>query len=119
MVEQSWQIKYTKRVQQDLQNYAALADSLCREVRVSNLKKISRGERNNISIAIPPLGRDKTKRLLNIIAQDPYTSPPNFEKLCGFENVYSRRINIKHRLVYEVFKEQKIIKVISLWGHIA
>ena len=61
--------------------------------------------------------KDKTQRLLDIIARDPYESPPNFEKLYGFENVYSRRINIKHRLVYEIFKEQKIIKIISLWGH--
>lgn len=87
MVEQCWQIKYTKRVVADAQKLASVG-----------LK-------------------DKTQRLLKIIAQDPYASPPNFEKLCGFENVYSRRINIKHRLVYEVFKEQRIIKVISLWGH--
>ena len=61
--------------------------------------------------------KEKTQRLLDIIAEDPYKTPPSFEKLIGFQNVYSRRINIQHRLVYEVIKEERIIKVLSLWGH--
>lgn len=59
----------------------------------------------------------KVQRLLAILKEDPFKKPPYFEKLFGFENVYSRRINIKHRLVYQVFKEEKIVKVVSLWGH--
>ncbi|MBR1734735.1 MAG: Txe/YoeB family addiction module toxin [Alphaproteobacteria bacterium] len=61
--------------------------------------------------------KEKTQYLLDLIAEDPYKTPPNFEKLLGFRNVYSRRINIKHRLVYELFPEQKMIKVLSVWGH--
>ena len=61
--------------------------------------------------------KEKTQRLLDIIAEDPYKTPPSFEKLIGFQNVYSRRINIQHRLVYEVIKEERIIKALSLWGH--
>ena len=61
--------------------------------------------------------KEKTQRLLDIIVEDPYKTPPSFEKLIGFQNVYSRRINIQHRLVYEVIKEERIIKVLSLWGH--
>ena len=61
--------------------------------------------------------KEKTQRLLDIIAEDPYKTPPSFEKLIGFQNVYSRRINIQHRLVYEVIKEKKTVKILSLWGH--
>jgi Txe/YoeB family toxin of toxin-antitoxin system len=61
--------------------------------------------------------KEKTRKLLDVIANDPYATPPHFEKLEGFESVYSRRINIKHRLVYQVFKNEMTVKIISLWGH--
>jgi Txe/YoeB family toxin of toxin-antitoxin system len=61
--------------------------------------------------------KEKTQKLLDIIARDPYETPPHFEKLEGFNDVYSRRINIRHRLVYQVIKKEKILKIISLWGH--
>lgn len=60
----------------------------------------------------------KTKMLIDLIKENPYISPPTFEKLQGnLAGAYSRRINIKHRLVYEIFDEEKIIKIISLWSH--
>ena len=60
----------------------------------------------------------KAKALLEIIKVNPYQTPPRYEKLVGdLEGLYSRRINIQHRLVYEVFEEEKVVKVISLWTH--
>ncbi|CAL7960425.1 toxin YoeB [Gammaproteobacteria bacterium] len=59
----------------------------------------------------------KLKELINIIKQDPYANPPKFEKLVGFKDIYSRRLNIQHRLVYQVFDNELSVKVISLWGH--
>lgn len=82
-----WTIKYTKQV---------VNDSL--KIKAAGLKR-------------------KTERLLNLISENPYANPPSFEKLLGFQNVYSRRINIKHRLVYEIIKEENTIKIISIWGH--
>lgn len=59
-----------------------------------------------------------TKNLISIIKQSPYQTPPSYEKLVGdLKGLYSRRINIKHRLVYQVYEEEKVIKVISLWSH--
>ena len=60
----------------------------------------------------------KAQKLLEILEQDPFTSPPPFEKLIGdLDGAYSRRINIQHRLVYQVIKELRIVKVIRLWTH--
>jgi len=59
----------------------------------------------------------KLKDLINTIKQNPYADPPKFKKLSGFENVYSRRLNIQHRLVYQIFDNELSVKVISLWGH--
>ena len=62
--------------------------------------------------------RPKAERLLSILANDPYQSPPRYEKLVGdLLGVYSRRINIQHRLVYQVVDDQKIVKVIRMWTH--
>lgn len=59
-----------------------------------------------------------TKALIDIIRENPFKNPPPYEKLVGdLQGLYSRRINIKHRLVYEVLEEDKIIKIISLWTH--
>lgn len=60
----------------------------------------------------------KAKALIDLIKENPYQTPPTYEKLVGDLNgLYSRRINIQHRLVYEVFEAEKIVKVISLWSH--
>ena len=56
--------------------------------------------------------------LLEILQEDPFKSPPSFEKLVGdLAGAYSRRINIKHRLVYQVIESEKIVKVIRMWTH--
>lgn len=82
-----WQIVYTKQAQKD-------SDKIVRNFL-----------------------KEKTERLLAIIEQDPFQKPPEFEKLIGKDDVYSRRINIRHRLVYQVLEEEKIIKVIRMWTH--
>ncbi len=61
---------------------------------------------------------DKTKNLIEIIKVNPFQNPPPYEKLVGnMSNLYSRRINIQHRLVYEVFESEKTIKIVSVWSH--
>ena len=82
-----WSIKYTKQV---------VNDSL--KIKRAGLK-------------------EKAQRLLDLIAENPYATPPSFEKLLGLQNVYGRRINIKHRLVYEIINDKKTVKIISIWGH--
>ena len=60
----------------------------------------------------------KAEALLEIIANDPFQNPPPYEKLVGdLAGTYSRRINIQHRLVYEVFKEERTVRVLRLWAH--
>ena len=60
----------------------------------------------------------KAKALIDLIRKKPYQTPPSYEKLLGdLQGAYSRRINIKHRLVYEVLEEEQTIKIISLWTH--
>ena len=60
----------------------------------------------------------KVKLLLNVLRNNPFQNPPPYEKLLGdLEGAYSRRINIQHRLVYQVFEEEKIVKIISFWSH--
>lgn len=62
--------------------------------------------------------KDKCQKLLDILAINPFQTPPPYEKLTGdLEGCYSRRINIKHRLVYEVFFEEKKIKILRMWSH--
>lgn len=83
-----WKIVYTKQAQKDAQKLSS-----------SNLA-------------------DKAKELIAIIKRDPFTNPPSYEKLIGDLNgAFSRRINIQHRLVYQVLEEDKIIKVIRMWSH--
>ena len=61
---------------------------------------------------------EKAKALIEIIRSDPYQMPPPYEKLVGDLNgAYSRRINIQHRLVYEVYETEQTIKILSLWTH--
>ena len=60
----------------------------------------------------------KAKALIELLRDDPYRKPPPFEKLVGdLQGAYSRRINIKHRLVYEVLEEEHTVKIISMWTH--
>lgn len=60
----------------------------------------------------------KAKALIDLLAINPYTTPPHYEKLQGdLSGAYSRRINVKHRLVYEVDEINKTVKIISLWSH--
>jgi len=86
----TWEIVYTKQAQKDAKNLAS-----------SGLK-------------------NKAKSLLDIIQKDPYQNPPPYEKPVGdLSGAYSRRINIQHRLVYQLYEKEKIIKVIRLWTHYA
>ena len=60
----------------------------------------------------------KAQELLEILATDPFQNPPPFEKLVGdLDGAYSRRINIQHRLVYEVFKKERTVRVLRMWTH--
>lgn len=60
----------------------------------------------------------KTQDLLDILAEDPFATPPRYEKLVGdLAGCYSRRINIQHRLVYEVLPEERVVHVLRMWTH--
>ena len=84
----SWSIVYTKQAQKD-----------ARKIASANL-------------------RFQAQRLLDIIAENPFQTPPPYEKLLGdLAGAYSRRINIQHRLVYQVYPAARTIKVIRMWTH--
>jgi len=84
----SWRLVYTTQAQKDAKKLAA-----------SNLKK-------------------KAQALLDILREDPYQTPPPYEKLVGdLVGIYSRRINIQHRLVYEIIEAERTVKVIRMWTH--
>ena len=84
----SWDLVYTKLAQKDAKRLAA-----------AGLKP-------------------KAKSLLNLIEENPYKSPPPFEKLVGdLAGSYSRRINIQHRLVYQVYEDHHVVKVLRMWSH--
>ncbi len=84
----SWQIIYTKHAQKDAQKISA-----------NGLK-------------------NKVQELLIVISENPFQNPPPYEKLVGdLSGAYSRRINIQHRLVYEVLQETKMIKILRMWSH--
>jgi toxin YoeB len=62
--------------------------------------------------------RQRVEALLQILRENPYQSPPRFEKLIGdLAGTYSRRINIQHRLVYEILHEPRTVKIIRMWSH--
>ena len=83
-----WKLYYTKQAQKDARKLAS-----------SGLKL-------------------KAQELLKIIENNPYQTPPPYEKLVGdLSGAYSRRINIQHRLVYQVLEEENAIKVLRLWSH--
>lgn len=84
----SWRLVFTKQSQKDAQKLAS-----------SGLKQ-------------------KAQELLKILEVDPFQNPPPFEKLVGdLAGAYSRRINIQHRLVYQVLDEDRAVKVLRLWTH--
>lgn len=84
----SWRLVYTRQAQKDAKKLSA-----------SNLKK-------------------KAQTLLDILREDPFQNPPPYEKLVGdLVGAYSRRINIQHRLVYEVIESEHVVKVIRMWTH--
>ena len=84
----SWRVVYTRH---------ALIDA--KKIAQSNLKK-------------------KTIELISLLEQDPFQNPPQFEKLVGdLEGAYSRRINIQHRLVYQVLTEERVVKILRMWTH--
>jgi Txe/YoeB family toxin of toxin-antitoxin system len=62
--------------------------------------------------------RPHAEKLLALLAENPFANPPPYEKLVGdLAGAYSRRINLQHRLVYQVFQEEKVVKVIRMWTH--
>lgn len=84
----TWQLVYAKQAQKDAQKLAA-----------AGLK-------------------DKAKALLAVVQENPYQNPPPYEKLVGdLIGAYSRRINIQHRLVYQVLQSEQVVKVLRLWSH--
>ncbi len=84
----TWQLVYTKQAQKDAQKLAA-----------AGLK-------------------DKAKSLLAVVQENPFQNPPPYEKPVGdLAGAYSRRINIQHRLVYQVLQEEQVVKVLRLWSH--
>ena len=61
---------------------------------------------------------EKARSLIELVRKDPFQTPPPYEKLLGdLSGAYSRRINVKHRFVYEVLEKDKIIKILSMWTH--
>lgn len=62
--------------------------------------------------------KPKAQQLLQLLAEDPFARPPSYEKLVGdLQGAYSRRINIQHRLVYQVLEADRTVKVLRLWSH--
>ncbi len=62
--------------------------------------------------------KEKALELTDLLQEDPFKKPPQYEALVGdLSGIYSRRINIQHRLVYQVYEEEKVVKVIRMWSH--
>ena len=60
----------------------------------------------------------KAKALIELLKENPFQNPPSYEKLVGdMDGLYSRRINLKHRLVYQVYETEKVVKIVSAWSH--
>ena len=74
------------------------------------LKDIEKLKQNNLVT--------KAKNLIEVIKVNPFQNPPPYEKLLGdLKELYLRRINIQHRLIYQVFEDKKLVRIISLWSH--
>jgi toxin YoeB len=77
-------------------------------------KQAQKDAKKLVSAGLKP----KAQLLLDILAADPFQNPPPYEKLIGdLAGAYSRRINIQHRLVYQVLKTERVVKVLRLWTH--
>ena len=77
-------------------------------------KQAQKDARNLSSVGL----KDKAQLLLAVVADNPFQTPPPYEKLVGdLAGAYSRRINIQHRLVYEVFPEERVVHVLRMWTH--
>jgi len=77
-------------------------------------KQAQKDAKKLVSSGLKPKAQD----LLALISEDPYRKPPPFEKLIGdLSGACSRRINIQHRLVYQVLEEERVVKVLRLWSH--
>jgi Txe/YoeB family toxin of toxin-antitoxin system len=62
--------------------------------------------------------KERVQNLIDILKEDPFKNPPSYEKLLGdLSGAYSRRINIQHRLVYQVFEKEHIVRVVRMWTH--
>ena len=62
--------------------------------------------------------KPQTNRLLDLLREDPYTNPPPYEKLIGdLSGAYSRRINIQHRLIYQILGDINTVKIVRMWTH--
>ncbi len=62
--------------------------------------------------------KEKTQILLDLLEVDPLQNPPPYEKLVGdLKGAYSRRINIQHRLIYEIFRKEKVVRILRMWTH--
>ena len=82
--------------------------------RVVFAKQAQKDARNLASAGL----KKKAQLLLDVLAEDPFRSPPPFEKLVGdLTGTYSRRINIQHRLVYQVLGEERTVKMLRMWTH--
>jgi Txe/YoeB family toxin of toxin-antitoxin system len=77
-------------------------------------------QKDSLKVAQYPALRRKVESLLALMEMDPFQSPPRYEKLSGnYTGLYSRRINIQHRLVYQVLEEVKVVKILAMWTHYA
>ncbi|MDO8947794.1 MAG: Txe/YoeB family addiction module toxin [Desulfocapsaceae bacterium] len=84
----TWELVYTKHAQKDAQKLSS-----------AGLK-------------------EKTQALLMVLRENPFQNPPSYEKLVGdLSGAYSRRINIQHRLVYQVLEDHNVVKVLRMWSH--
>ncbi|MDZ7842153.1 MAG: Txe/YoeB family addiction module toxin [Gammaproteobacteria bacterium] len=82
--------------------------------RLVHTKQAQKDAKKLASAGLKP----KAQELLAILVEDPFQRPPPFEKLVGdLAGAYSRRINIQHRLVYQVVEEDRVVKVLRLWSH--
>jgi toxin YoeB len=86
----SWSVRFTKQAQNDARKLASASPAL----------------------------KAKAQQMLELLAEDPYRQPPPYEALVGdLHGASSRRINIQHRLVYQVLNEEQVVKVLRMWSH--
>lgn len=82
-----------------------------------HLKFSRQAQKDSLKLAAAGL-KPQAEKLLAVLTENPFQSPPMFEKLKGTSSpVYSRRINIQHRLVYEVFEAERVIRILRMWTH--